>query len=381
MRPLSYSQISLYQTCPLCYKLQYVDGLKPKDKWYFSFGSTLHACAEYFFKVKVPPPPSVDELFKFYEGNWLSQGFESVDEEAKYKSYGKELLTKFHEIHNSNFHMPFAIENLFNINIEGIRLTGFIDRVDKLDSGKLSIVDYKTNQQPFTADYVENNLQLTLYQLAAEQTWHLPVEKLTLYHLRSNTPCSCEARQKKELDEARRLVLEVANNIVAEKFPPVENSYCPCDFPEFCPYQRHLHIPAQTTSETQAPLKGMATDEVIERYVTLQNQIKEIQLQLDELKQMIIDFCQAEGLNRIYGREHAITYKLVERTGYNDEDVRKLLEPAGLWQQVLSFDQTKLQSLITDESIAGDIKNKLTALKQVISTYPRLTVKKLIEEE
>ena len=31
MKPLSYTQISRYQSCPLCYKLQYIDGLKEKD--------------------------------------------------------------------------------------------------------------------------------------------------------------------------------------------------------------------------------------------------------------------------------------------------------------------------------------------------------------
>ena len=78
MRPLSYTQISLYQSCPLQYKLQYIDGLKPKDKWYFSFGSTLHLCAQYFFKVRVPPPPSLEELLQFYEQNWISEGYESA---------------------------------------------------------------------------------------------------------------------------------------------------------------------------------------------------------------------------------------------------------------------------------------------------------------
>ena len=71
MRPLSYTRISQYQLCPLCYKLQYIDGLKPKDKWYFSFGGTMHACTEHFFRVSVPPPPSLEELLQFYQQNWL----------------------------------------------------------------------------------------------------------------------------------------------------------------------------------------------------------------------------------------------------------------------------------------------------------------------
>ena len=164
MKPLSYSQISLYQSCPLNYKLQYIDGLKPRDKWYFSFGRTMHMCAEYFFKVRVPPPPSLEELLQFYEENWLSEGYESTEEEARYRAYGREILAEFWEIHQAGFRMPIAVERLFHIDIEGVKLTGYIDRVDKLDSGRLSIVDYKTNKELFTTEDLEKDLQLTLYQ-------------------------------------------------------------------------------------------------------------------------------------------------------------------------------------------------------------------------
>jgi len=378
MKPLSYTQISLYQSCPLCYKLQYIDGLKPKDKGYFSFGTTMHECAEYFFKVKVPPPPSLDELLQFYEQDWHSEGYESAEEEANYKAYGREMLAKFWEIQSSDFKMPIAVEWMFNIDIEGVKLRGFIDRVDKLDSGGLSIVDYKTDKELFTKGDLEKNLQLTLYQLAVEQSWYLPVERLTLYHFRSNTPCSCQPRDEAQLEEARSLVLAVAEGIEEERFPAIEGGRCPCDFSEHCPYYRQKLVPEPEETDI---LGGMAVAEAIERYVSLQSQIKEQQLQFDEIKQMIIDFCQAEGLNRVYGREHAITYKLVERAGFSEDEVRALLEPEGLWERVLSLDQSRLRQLVADEAVVRDIRHKLEALKQVISTHPQLWVRRLIEEE
>ena len=377
MKPLSYTQISLYQSCPLQYKLQYIDGLKSKDKWYFSFGSTLHLCAQYFFKVRVPPPPSLEELLQFYEQNWISEGYESAEEEANYETYGREILSKFWEIHSADFRMPVAVERIFYIDIEGVKLRGYLDRVDKLESGRLSIVDYKSNQGLFTQDDLEKNLQLTLYQLAAEQTWHLPVERLTLYHLRSNTPCSCAARDETRLEEARHLVLAVAKNITEGKFPATENQYCPCDFAEHCPYYRQQTAPPKETDI----LQGMAVDEAVEHYVSLQGQIKELGSQLEEIKQMLINFCQAEGLNRVYGREHAITYRLVDKMGFSEAEVRALLEPEGLWHQMLGLDQSRLKQLITDEAVAEDIRHKLEALRQVISTSPRLWVRRLIEEE
>jgi len=258
-------------------------------------------------------------------------------------------------------------------------MRGYFDRVDKLDSGGLSIVDYKTNQELFTKDDLAKNLQLTLYQLAAEQTWHLPVERLTLYHLRSNTPCSCAARDETRLEEARHLVLAVAKNIADGKFPATENQYCPCDFPEHCPYYRQKYVEIVAEPKETGIWRGMT--EAVEHYVSLQSQVKELESQLEEIKQVIIDFCQAEGLNRVYGREHAITYKLVDKAGFSEGEVRALLEPEGLWHRVLSLDQSRLKQLITDEAIAEDVRHKLEALRQVISSSPRLWVRRLVEEE
>jgi RecB family exonuclease len=378
MRPLSYTQISLYRSCPLSYKLQYIDGLETKDRGYFSFGTTMHDSAEYFYKVKVPPPPSREELLAFYERHWLSRGYESPEEEAEYKAYGRELLDKFWEVHQADFRMPIAIEHKFNIDINSVKLTGRIDRVDKLDSGGLSIIDYKTNKELFTREYIENDLQLTLYQLAVEQSWFLPVEKLTLYHFRSNTPVSCAPRPPQRIEEAKQIVLEVAEGIQAGNFPATENPHCPCDFPEYCPYYKHQFA----TEKGESDLIGeTAVPQSVERYVALQNEIKGLQLELDELKATIAAYCREKGLNRVYGQEHALTYKMVERGGYNEDEVKALLEPAGLWPRVLGFDQYKLKELIKDEAVARELRQKLAGLKQVVSASPQLWVRRLVSEE
>jgi putative RecB family exonuclease len=381
VRPLSYTQISQYQTCPLSYKLQYIDGLRPKDKWYFSFGSTLHLCTEYFFRVKVPPPPSLEALLGFYETKWLSQGYESAEEEAKYRAYGREILTRFWQIHHPDFRMPLAVEHMFYVDVEGVKLRGYIDRVDKLDSGGLAIVDYKTSQNLFTVDDLAKDLQLTLYHLAVQQIWQLPVERLTLYHLRSNTPCSCGPRADAELSAARRMVLTVAENIARGEFPAVENQYCPCDFPEHCPYYRHQYMEAGPEPARQGVLPGLVAAEAVEEYAALQSRIGELKAQLEELRQVIIDFCQAEGLSRVFGEEHAVTCKMLEKTGFDEDAVRALLEPAGLWPQVTSLDSDRLKRLLEDEAVARDIRDKIMALKQVVATFPRLSVRRLAKEE
>jgi putative RecB family exonuclease len=361
--------------------LQYIDKLKTKEKWYFSFGTSMHGCVERFFKVNTPPPPSLEELLEYYEQTWIPRAYESPEEEARYKEYGREILKKFWEIHSADFKIPIAIERGFYLDIDGIKLRGFIDRVDKLESGGLSIIDYKTNKELFTNDYLENDLQLTIYQMAAEQTWQLPVEMLTLYHLRSNTACTCPPRDAARIEQTRRLVNEVAGKIAREEFPATENQFCPCDFSEHCPYYRHRYIVTETQPEQQQVMPGIAAADDVERYASLQAEIKELQGQLDEVKQKIIDYCQSEGLNRVFGSGHEITYKLIERTGYSAEDVRAVLEPLGLWEKVQSYDQSLLKKLISDTATAADIKSRLESLKKVTSSYPQLYLKTYDSEE
>ncbi len=380
MRPLSYSQISQYINCPLSYKLRYIDGLQPKAKWYFSFGSTLHQCAERFYKVQVPPPPTLEKLLIFYEDNWVSQGYESAEQEDSYRQYGREILSEFWRINSQNYRIPIAVEYNFKLDIGGVKLGGFIDRVDKLETGGLSIIDYKSNKEIFTKEDLQKNLQLTLYQLAADQLWLFPVEKLCLYHLRTNSLCSCEARNKKQLDDARRIVLDVAENIERAVFPARENSFCPCDFPEHCPYYRQKYI-TEGTQEKEEEKAGINIPETVERYVSTQNSINELKTRLEEIREIITNYCQDNNLNRVFGKEYAITCKLVEKTDFSEDEVRTLLEPEGLWQQVLSFDKSKLMELAGNEKVAEEIKVKLDKLKKVISISPRLWVRRITQEE
>ncbi|RLC95874.1 MAG: PD-(D/E)XK nuclease family protein [Chloroflexi bacterium] len=377
MRPLSYTQISTYQTCPLSYKLQYVDGLEPEAKWYFSFGDTLHKCAEYFFRQRLPGYPSLDELLDFYHHSWCSDGWPSPEDEAREKAYGEHILREFWRIHTRDFRVPLATERMFITDIQGVKLRGFIDRIDKLDSGRLAIVDYKSNQQLFTRDYVEGSLQLTLYQMACEQMWDMPVERLTLYHLRTNTPVSSGPRTREQLDEAARLVVTVAENIAAQRFPATENQYCPCDFPQYCPYYRHQYGEPVPDRSKPEPLRGVDIAAAVERYARLLSDRKDIDNQIEELRDLLVQYCQVEGLNRVYGPEHAVTFRMVERKAYDQDAVKAILEPLGLWHQVLQLDPKKLGDLLKSGDIPPDVQQALVAATEVVSTHAQLWVRDL----
>ena len=74
----------------------------------------------------------------------------------------------------------------------------------------------------------------------------------------------------------------------------------------------------------------------------------------DETRQKIIQFCESESLNRVYGNTCDITYKITERTGFDEDEVRSVLKEVGLWDKVIGLDQTRLKQL----------------LAQLITTFP-----------
>jgi RecB family exonuclease len=241
MRPLSYSSISTYYECPLKFKLKYIDGLKEKPKPYFSFGSSLHNTLEFMYSYR-PPPPSLDEVLKHYEDKWISEGYSSEEEEEGYYLYGKKILTDFYNLHAQDLKPPIAVELKFDIEIDGVPVTGFIDRIDKIEGNSAEIIDYKSGKRAFDKSQVEDNEQLTFYQIAVEESIGIPVKKLTLYHLPSQTPVSVDKRSKDKIDALKNKILKVAELIEKENFPAKKGRFCPCDFPEYCPYYKHQYV-------------------------------------------------------------------------------------------------------------------------------------------
>jgi len=235
MNRLSYSAISTYLQCPLQYKLIYIDRLKRLPKSYFSFGRSLHNTTAYFYSATFTEPPHLSKLLEYYGRNWVSEGYKSKEEEKENFELGKVILGVFHKVNSEDYKKPLVVEYSFNVNLDGIILTGIIDRVDKLPSENLEIIDYKSGKSFPSENELSKDLQLSLYHIAAEKTWKTIPKKLTFYHLRSNTPISTK-RNPEQIKNAVDLVFDVANEINNGNFKPKVGRFCPCDFPQHCPH-------------------------------------------------------------------------------------------------------------------------------------------------
>lgn len=236
-RTLSHSSISLYKTCPQKWKFRYVDKIPEAPKSFFSFGKSVHAGLEFLFERTKTEIPSVNELIAFYKEKWIREGYETVAQEKWYYNEGERILKGYYNKHQSEFKNVYRVELKFTIDIEGVPVLGYIDRIDLLPSGGLAVIDYKTGKA-FDKARVRQDPQLTLYQMAVESVLEKKVESLTLYHLNSLTPLTTPPHSATMEKNYRESVVETAKGISDEKYEPKPdaNGHCQwCDYAQICP--------------------------------------------------------------------------------------------------------------------------------------------------
>ncbi|MFB0563286.1 MAG: RecB family exonuclease [Candidatus Lokiarchaeia archaeon] len=363
MKPLSHSAITLYLDCPLRYKLVYVDGLETEEKFYFSFGSTLHKALAFFYDVGVPHPPSLEELLNFYQDNWEKGGYENEEQEKEYFGYGKQILIEFFNKHIKDYRLPLAVERRFNFKVDEIPVTGYIDRLEKLPSGRVEIVDYKSGKGLFELNQLRKDSQLSMYQMGVEEAFGLEVERLTLYHLRSQTPFSIGHHSSEQIEIMRRRIVEVAEGIQKQEFDPKRGSYCPCEFPQFCPYYRHQYLTEEEKKVKAFP--DVRIEEVVEQYGELKTKYKELDLREQELREILVKYFEEKGLREVCRGNQRIYQLIMEKDEYDEREVRKILEPEGLWEKVISLNGKMLGELLKGPNVPLDVKKRLDAIKSV----------------
>ena len=240
---LSYSQIETFQTCPMHYKLKYIYKVPTPPSSSQSFGISIHATLnEFYKKLKDGEKPSEKLIFKIYEENWIGNGFTSKTHEKKFFEKGKVYLSGYLKESFNPKNLPVLLEEKFTIPLgNGLKIGGTIDRVDEIGDGKIEIWDYKTGATIPSQREVDNNLQLSFYALAATKIPTLPFGKLpekvklSLYYLDSQEKIST-TRTAKQLEEAVKNIFKVRDEIEKSDFKCSGHMFCQmgCEFSLFC---------------------------------------------------------------------------------------------------------------------------------------------------
>jgi DNA helicase-2/ATP-dependent DNA helicase PcrA len=163
----SFSQINTFLSCPLQYKLRYILRIPEPISSAASFGSTIHNTLESFYReFSKNKKTGIGRLLEIYKSSWIPLGYTSAAHQRLRIKDGQNMLRNFYKkLHNPRLQL-IDLEKLFTIKVNGVNITGKIDRVDKKNNGQIEIIDYKTGKIGTQKD-VQKNLQLAIYLLAA----------------------------------------------------------------------------------------------------------------------------------------------------------------------------------------------------------------------
>ncbi|MBN9620452.1 MAG: PD-(D/E)XK nuclease family protein, partial [Actinobacteria bacterium] len=178
---LSPSRAADFKNCPLLYRFRCVDRLPQSPSLAATRGTMVHAVLESLFELPAAErtlaaaqdllpaawervrteEPVVDELFAAD-----SDGHEFGD----WMASAAALLGNYFELEDPSRLEPESREQLIEVVVDGLRLRGYVDRLDVNPDGDIRVVDYKTGATPREAFEAKALFQMKFYALVLWRT-------------------------------------------------------------------------------------------------------------------------------------------------------------------------------------------------------------------
>jgi putative RecB family exonuclease len=373
---LSYSSYRTYLECPQRWKYLYLDKLSETPRGYFTFGRVVHSVLEELVRpLVVPsarrvgeaesqrtldewhaPAPVVpsgpwmtpEELLALYDRSWLSEGYGSPEEENRYRLLGRDLILRYYEHLLRDRPHPVAVEEHLEARWNGIPVHGYIDRIDRTSAGGLEVVDYKTSRELSNGD-AEDSDQLSLYQVLVESNYTEPVERLTLYHLRSLTPLRTRPRDPAALLALHDRLGNVSDGIRADAFEPNPGRQCSrCDFRPICPEFR-----------TVPPTDERRLQELVDRFESLREEEHRLESELRRTAEELHRAAEDLGVHRVPGSRSVAIRRREEAWQYSLDSVRPLLERTGVSDRVAGGTVEEVRRLVRDPTVDPEVRRRV----------------------
>jgi len=230
----SFTQISYFTQCPLRYGLLFDYGFERTAQPQFYYGISVHRALERFFSaVTDGADPTIDRLLSALDTAWISRGYAGDEQEHQFKNKAQEILTNYLTEHSDYLDAIQYVEHPFSILEDGVRVEGKMDRVDRLASGSLRVIDFKVGEAEEPGPW--ESFQLHLYALACERTLGETVSECQFHFLTSDDRVSVPYD-----DSVRTETIEQLQSVLGDMrnrtYSPNPGQYCErCDFRGFCP--------------------------------------------------------------------------------------------------------------------------------------------------
>ncbi len=237
---ITYSNLQMFDICPLHYKAKVIFNLPTPPTAAQSFGISLHQTLYDFYKlVQDKKRPTLKDFNELLKKDWITYGYENKKQEEERLKQAKKILTNFYKTECNPPVTPISLEQPFSFSLKnGVKVFGKIDRVDKYKEG-IEIIDYKTGEDNPKAD-AAHKLQLAIYALAATKVNDPNLNRkpedivLTIHFLEPNSKKSMIFK-KEDLEKLEDDLITKINEIKKSDFKCSGNILCKnCEFKMLC---------------------------------------------------------------------------------------------------------------------------------------------------
>ena len=151
-----------------------------------------------------------------------------------------ELLGNYFALEDPTRLEPESREQLVEVVVEGVRLRGYVDRLDVSPAGDLRVVDYKTGTSPREAFEAKALFQMKFYALVLWRTRGVVPRQLRLIYLADTDTLSyspdAEELERFERTAAGDLGRRSSRALQTGDFRPSPSRLCDwCDHKALCP--------------------------------------------------------------------------------------------------------------------------------------------------
>jgi len=359
----SHSQLSMYEQCPLKYKLCYRDRIKRDTEGVEGFlGTMVHETLKKCYDdVRLTKLDSLNDLLSYYNTLWQQNWHDSIVIMKKdltpehYQALGKRMLETYYQRYlpfDSDITIGTEMRLNFTLDDENkYRMMGFIDRLSRTGEGGYEIHDYKTSAHLPGQEDADSDRQLALYQIGIQKRWpDIENVRLIWHYLafdRELVSSRSDAAISRLVAETIGLIDEMES---AKEFPPRESALCAwCEYPDLCPMRKHGYTVAALPVSEYLNEPGVV---LVNRYAELKEKASEIADELDKVKEAILDYARGEQVQVIKGSDRKARVRFDKKLkfpGRNEAERQELdgmIIQAGKWLEVSQLDTASLTRIV-----------------------------------
>ena len=272
----------------------------------------LHAAARN--KSVLSEQDVLDFYFKQWEDKWHDAIRIVRDLGVKeYQDIGEDMLRRYYTTHFPfNQSIVIATEERLDVFLGGseiYRLTGVVDRIDKVSDGHWEVHDYKTESRLATQADKEKDRQLALYEIGLRHKYPQIQEVTLVWHYLKFDEIIRSKRTSEQLEELKATTCATIDEILlviqADDFAPSESALCGwCAYQNLCPLFTHS---AQLKAEIP-PVAAIGAHDIVnrlgsikERKLALNKEKKDLEAETEKLEHSLLDLAQETKWQQIAG--------------------------------------------------------------------------------